>query len=87
MPTTKRRHQITESDATREALELAAKHWPEDAGRPSRLLARLIGEGAEAIQSDARREQRRAVIGRHRGAFANAYPVGYLEEARREWPD
>ena len=71
----------------REALELAAKHWPEDAGRPSRLLAKLIGQGAEAIQSDARREQRRAATGRYRGAFADAYQVGYLEEARREWPD
>jgi hypothetical protein len=87
MPTTKRRHQLTESDGMRKALELAAKHWPEDAARPSRLLARLIGEGAEAIQSDARREQRRAAIGRYRGAFADAYPAGYLEEARREWPD
>ncbi|HEY2216358.1 MAG TPA: hypothetical protein VGH21_02615 [Solirubrobacteraceae bacterium] len=87
MPTTKRRHQITESDVMREALELAAEHWPEDAGRPSRLLVRLIGEGAEAIQSDARREKRQAMVGRYRGAFADAYPVGYLEEARREWPD
>ncbi len=86
MPTKRRRHQLTETEALSSALELAARVWPEDAARPSRLLARLIGAGAEAIRTAERRERRRATLPRYRGAFADAYPAGYLEEVRHGWP-
>jgi hypothetical protein len=89
VPTNRRRYQLTESEQVSKALALAAKRWPQDARRPSRLLHRLIDEGAEAIDAERQQthERRREVIRRHRGAFADSYPAGYLEEERRGWPD
>ncbi|HTA35516.1 MAG TPA: hypothetical protein VK761_02275 [Solirubrobacteraceae bacterium] len=89
MPTNRRRYQLTESEPVSKALALAAKRWPHDANRPSRLLQRLIDEGAGAIDAEREqmRERRREVIQRNRGAFAESYPAGYLEEERRGWPD
>jgi hypothetical protein len=86
MPTKRRRHQLTETEPVSEALALAAEHWPEDARQPSRLLTRLIDEGAVAVRDQQQQARRRRAIARHRGAFADAYPPGYLEEVRRGWP-
>jgi hypothetical protein len=86
MPTKRRRHQLTESEPVSEALELAAQRWPEDAERPSRLLARLIDEGATAVRGKQEQARRKQAILRHRGTFAEAYPLDYLEEVRRGWP-
>jgi hypothetical protein len=86
MPTKRRRHQLTESEPVSQALELAAKQWPEDARRPSRLLARLIDEGAVAIRGKQEQARDKQAISRYRGAFADAYPPGYLEQVRHGWP-
>lgn len=89
MPTDRPRHTLTETDDLSAALRLAAQRWPQDAGRPSRLLRRLVSAGAQAIAPGQRRahERRRAAIERHHGQFTGLYPPGYLKKLRDEWPD
>jgi hypothetical protein len=89
VPTSRRRFQITESNDISRALALAAKRWPKDARRPAALIQRLIGEGANAVTAQRERDVRRRheAVARHRGAFAEAYPPGYLDEERRGWTD
>lgn len=86
MPTTKRRHQVTETPEVAHALEIAERRWP---GRSqSALLAALAALGAETIEAqeahraEARRDLLRAVHGR----FDEAFPDGYLAELRLDWP-
>jgi hypothetical protein len=88
MPTTRPRHQVTESDAVHRALQLAARRWPQDAAHPSRLLKNLIERGEQAINGEQERAQRRRrdAIRRHRGEGTGDYPPGYLKEVRRGWP-
>jgi hypothetical protein len=89
VPTVRPRHTLTETDDLRAALRLAAQRWPQDADRPSRLLRRLVGAGAQAIAPGQRRahEHRRAAIERHHGKFTGLYPPSYLQNLRGEWPD
>lgn len=89
MPTTRPRHTLTETDELSAALKLAAQRWPEDAGRPNRLLLRLVAAGERAIAPEQRRarERRRRAIERHHGQFTGMYPPGYLQRLRGEWPD
>jgi hypothetical protein len=53
VPTTKPRHAVTETPEVAEALAAAARRWPEDRGRPGRLLRRLIREGHRGIEPGA----------------------------------
>lgn len=87
MPTTRPRHQITETPAVARALDDAAKRWPGESR--SRLLVRLIDAGALAL-AETRREQsehRRAVIQATSGKYTEAFPAGYLNELRQDWPE
>lgn len=88
MPTTRPRYWVTETDEVAAALKLAAARWPEDAARPSRLLARLVQEGGESIAPARRRarERRRRVVERTGGKYTDLYTPGYVEKLRREWP-
>lgn len=88
MPATRRRYWIIETDDIAGALKLAAARWPEDADSPSRLLARLVQEGGQAIAPGRRRERgrRRRVVRRTSGEFTDVYTPGYVDKLRREWP-
>jgi hypothetical protein len=86
MPTTRPRHIVTESDELAEALDLAARRWPELSR--SQLLARLALEGDRAarVAKGERREHRLAVITARAGALTGAYEPDHLESLREEWP-
>lgn len=89
MPTTKHRYAITETETVQAALTAAAQRWPQDRGRPSKLLRNLIEVGYEAIAPEAaqRTESRQAAIADALGAGTGLYGAGYLEELRQDWPE
>jgi hypothetical protein len=85
MPTVRPRYQITETDEVARAIDAAAAKWP---GEPrSRLLVRVIAAGGEVLNADAELAKRRAALERLRGSLSDAYPPGYLEELRSDWPE
>lgn len=88
MPTTRPRHAITETDDIKEALDAAARRWPGLAGKPGRLLRRLIVTGGQCIQrEDEQATSRRAAdIEATKGAVAGVYGPDYLRELRANWP-
>ena len=88
MPTTRRRHLITETEAVARALDDAARRWPEDSHSRPKLLLHLLEEGHRAvIQSDEEElTARREAVERSRGALTGVYGVSYLRQLREEWP-
>lgn len=76
MPTDLHRYQVTETEGVKHALDLAAAKWP-DVPR-SRLVPKLVEEWA-------RLQERLTAIDRTAGTFD--FPVGYLEDLRRDWPE
>lgn len=89
MPTTKRRHPVTETAEVVEALRAAALRWPADRDKPARLLRRLIEEGHKSIDPSAaeRQDNRLAALKRISGSYTGLYEPGYLDELRSEWPE
>lgn len=87
MPTTKPRHQVTETPEVAHALEVAERKWPGKSR--SALLAALAEEGAKAIEKDdiEVRAARRKRLETLAGGFDDAYPEGYLAELRQDWPE
>ncbi len=86
MPTTRRRHQITETSEVERAIELALLRWPGETR--SRALLRLVDLGAGVVEADldqSNRNRARAVddlANRYGGLVSNAG----LAELRRDWP-
>lgn len=89
MPTTRRRHVITESDAVAEALDDAALRWPEDAGNRARLLLRLVEEGHHAVaaQREGEVSGRRQALAETSGSLTGMFGADYLDELRQDWPE
>ena len=87
MPTTKPRYQVTETPAVAHALDVAERRWP--GLSRSALLARLAEEGARMLEreDEERQAARRRLVDSLAGGFEDAYPSGYLEELRKDWPE
>lgn len=88
MPTTRRRHLITETEQVAQALDDAAKRWPAESGNRAKLLLHLLEEGHRAVvghQELSLRERREAVT-RTSGALTGLYGTDYLSELREDWP-
>jgi len=88
MPTTRRRHLITETEQVALALDDAAKRWPAESGNRAKLLLHLVEEGHRAVvehQESSLRERREAVA-RTSGALTGLYGTDYLDELRADWP-
>ncbi len=79
---------ITETDEVARAMDDAARRWPEDRERPTKLLLDLVREGHRAIAENAERatERRRSAVERTSGALTGVYPQDYLEHLRDDWP-
>ena len=88
MPTTNRRHAITETDDIASALDVAAKTWPDLADKPGALLRRLILLGRNTLAHDrvAADDAREQAIDATAGALAGAFEPEYLHELRKDWP-
>jgi hypothetical protein len=86
VPTSRPRHQITETPDVARALDAAARRWP---GEPrSTLLTRLIHAGAtslELVQNEAA-NSRIAAIEASSGKYSDAYYENYPTELRQDWP-
>jgi len=83
VPTTRPRHQVTETDELAAALDKAERRWP--GLSRGQLIARLALEGDREHEDDVNR--RLAAIERFAGACTGAYEPGYLEAVRQGWPD
>ena len=88
MPTTRRRHLITETEQVAQALDVAAKRWPAESGNRAKLLLHLLEEGHRAIvgQRENSIRERREAVARTSGALTGDYGDGYLKELREDWP-
>jgi hypothetical protein len=89
VPTSRRRHVITETDQVAAALDDAARRWPQEHGNRPRLLLRLLEEGHRAVTTQ-RQEfagSRRRAIATTSGALTDAYDEDYLDRLREDWPE
>jgi hypothetical protein len=89
MPTTHRRHAITETDDISNALEIARKVWPDIADKPGALLRQLIVVGTHSIAHEhaAAEQTRRQALEATAGALAGVFGPNYLNELRVDWPE
>lgn len=89
MPTTRRRHVITETDQVQQAIDDAARRWPAERANRARLLLRLVAEGHSAVLRHGERESaaEQAAITRTSGALTGLYGPGYLADLREDWPE
>jgi hypothetical protein len=78
---------ITETDQVAQALDEAAKRWPDESGNRAKLLLHLLEEGRRAVvgQREGSIRERREAVARTRGALTGDYGGGYLEELREDW--
>lgn len=82
MPTSRPRHQVTETPDVAHALDFAARRWPGESR--SGLLLRLVQAGSSSLdQADAEETQRRrAAIDATSGKYADVFPDNHLDELR-----
>ena len=89
MPTSRRRHVITETDQVAVAIDDAARRWPQEHGNRPRLLLRLLEEGHRAVTAQRQEfaASRRGAVAVTSGALTDAYDEGYLDRLREDWPE
>jgi hypothetical protein len=89
MPTKRHRYTVTATDDLVRALDEAAQRWPDERDTPSRLLLHLVAAGYAAIQHEheTNRAADLAAMDRVAGALTGAYPEGYLDTLREDWPE
>ena len=87
MPTTRPRHQVTETEELAAALDEAAARWPQLSR--GQLITRLALEGhlATVVRQRRHHSDRLAALQRHSGALTGVYPPGHLEDLRQDWPE
>ena len=84
MPTTRPRHQITETDEIAEAIDAGLREWP-DLSR-SDVIRALIVKGADALNlSAAERVLAFELALKQLEDLDIQYPPNYLDEVRRGW--
>ena len=86
MPTTRPRHVITETEEVAQALDDAARRWPEERSR-AKLLLRLVREGHRVVagEHERRATTRRDAVARTSGALTGVYGPDYLSALREDW--
>ncbi|WP_235856913.1 hypothetical protein [Occultella glacieicola] len=86
MPTSRRRHQITETAEVERAIDLALRRWPGQSR--SRALLKLIDAGAATIDTDlgAKSADRRVRLERMAGTYGPLLSTEALAGLRAEWP-
>lgn len=86
MPTTRPRHQVTETPDVAHALDVAARRWPE---RPrAKLLVDLVRLAGEVLEHEQleHTQARRLALMASSGKYAEAFGAGYLDQLREDWP-
>ena len=88
MPTTRPRHVLTETDQIAQALDDAAKRWPEHRGNRARLLVNLVEAGHQVVVSQLEHDAaaQREAVDRTSGMLTGSYGEGYLAGLRDDWP-
>jgi len=79
---------ITESDQLAEALDHAAKIYPDLRDERAELLRYLIERGIQSLDAEYNEkvEARKKAIREVAGSLSGVWPENYLEEMRAEWP-
>jgi len=84
VPTTRPRHQITETDDIAAAVEAGLQEWP-DLSR-SEVIRELILKGAESLNLTAVERVLAVELALKELASLDIhYPEGYLEDLRKDW--
>jgi hypothetical protein len=77
---------VTETDDLAEALDEAARRWPELSR--AQLLGRLALEGHRVAQQarEERRRRRQEAVRTYSGCLTGVYGPDYLKQLREDWP-
>jgi hypothetical protein len=83
MPTTRRRHLLTETDELAGVIDAAAPLYPGETRAD--ILRHLVQIGFETIAERASRH--RQVVHERAGRHPGLYPPDYLDDLRSDWPE
>jgi len=89
MPTSLRRHTLSETPDIARALDRAAEAWPDLAADRAALLRRLVEAGYESLvqRSSEIVASRREAIQDGAGSAHDIYPPAGLQSLKTEWPE